>query len=623
MRLSELTDYAAQRYGIKEEFKWDAFPGFSVLTDPRTGRWAALLMRLRDEETGETVERCDIKCGQRTLSTIRAPFVTLPFRMSGYRWVGVAFDESTDPEIVFSLFERALQSDSKSGYTIRLSTPSDGGGGLYRETPLSTVGPPPLSKRTPVPEKIVEMKKRFGRQEYSQERNARQFYLQAKFMEDYEDDAVWTEDFLRYYPTYNDLSLRQLRGYFGWRTRIRKGIYEPIATSMAYIYIYELLCGVGAATPEETLEKMKTFEAGYLKSGIGEMWISANLRRWMFEYAVIHSLPVETSLAFANPDDLEKDAHLSVLKDPKSHTDEEIFNALVHFGKRAAIRTAIYKQGEEKAKHLFAEIWRHLSETCRIGGKNFFTACFGNRCSYRWYPLSNAVYWEENPVRQADYDLTSCRSFRCRDGQWFEKRYADLHFHRNRFLAVIREADRIFRKRTKSGHYLKEKPEDLWAAPFIEEVFDAEDRARAEAARPVVTLSLSEIEHVRRDAAITRERLLTEEETDGLTATSTAEEIPPVPEETRVSPAEADESSAAPDGLDEPHTAVLTALVEGKSPADRIRAERLIPSVVTDRINEALFDRIGDNILECDGNTITLVEDYREDIKRILKGETG
>ena len=625
LRLSQLTDYAAKKYGIKEEFKWESFPGFSVLADPETGHWAALLMRTRDESTGEETERCDVKCGQRTLSTIRAPFVTLPFRMTGYRWVGVVFGDETVPETVFSLFDRAIQDDRRRGYTIALNASPSEKTGIYRETPLSAAPAPPPPPREAVPPKILEMKKRFGGRSFGDDRDAESFFRQAKFMEDYEDDAVWTEGFLHYYPTYNDLSLRQLRGYFGWRTRVRKGVYEPIAASLAYLYLYELLCGVGAASPEEAFEKIKAFEAGYLDSGIGEAGIRRNLRRWMFEYAVIHNLPVETALACANPNDRAKDAKLSVLKSPKSHTDEEIFAALLHFGDRSITRTHIFKRDEKEAKRLFAAIWRHLSETCRIEGENFFTACFGKRRSYRWYPLSNAIHWEENPVREADYELSACRSYRCRDGQWREKRYENLHFDRNRLLAVIREADRIFRRRTKAGHYLKEKPSDAWAAPFVEEFFAAEDRARAEAARPKVTLSLSEIEHIRRDAAITRERLLTEEEQDGAEAIRTEPAVPdganepPLPAATSGEPIEA----APIDGLDEIHTAILAALIEGKDPAERIRAERLIPSVVADRINEALFEPLGDNALECDGNTIALVEDYRDDIARIFRGETG
>ena len=175
----------------------------------------------------------------------------------------------------------------------------------------------------------------------------------------------------------------------------------------------------------------------------------------------------------------------------------------------------------------------------------------------------------------------------------------------------------------KAGHYLKEKPSDAWITSFIEEFFAAEDRARAEAARPTVTLSLSEIEHIRRDAAITRERLLTEEEQDGAEAIQPEPAVPPNEPPLPSAPSAEPTGTVPAAGLDETHTAVLTALIEGNDPAGRIRAERLIPSVVTDRINEALFELLGDNALECDGNTIALVEDYRDDIAKIVRGETG
>lgn len=626
LELSQLTDYAAKKYGISEEFKWDSFPGFSVLADPVTGSWAALLMRTRDDATGKEIQRCDIRCGQRTLSAIRAPFVTLPFRMTGYRWVGVVFDETTVPEVVFSLFDRAIQSENPRGYTVQLNTSPDTGVELYRETPLPTVGPPPLPAWKEVPAKIIEMKKLFGNGGSGYGRNAERFYRQAKFMEDYEDDAEWTERFTLYYPTYNDLSLRRLRGYFGWRSRVRKGVYGPISASLAYLYLYELLCGIGAAAPEEAFEKMKAFEAGFIDSGVGEPSMRRNLHRWMFEYAVIHHLPAEAALEYADPKDRTKDAHLAVLKVPKAHTDEEIFSALLHFTDRKPMRTMVCKRNEEEAKHLFAAIWRHLSKFCRPNHETFFTSCFGRRHSYRWAPLSNAIHREEKPVRNADYDLSACRSYRCRDGKWREHCYVMLHFNKNRLLAVIRETDRIFRRRAGTGPYLEEKPEDAWLTPFIEEVFDARDRERAEAARPVITLSLSEIEQIRRDADVTCERLMTEEEQGGAVPLPPAEHsalsagTDPLPSAAGGPAGEPNGQAAQVRGLDAAHTAILTALTEGEDAAARIRAERLIPSVVADRINEALFDEIGDNALECDGSTITLVEDYRDDLKRILRG---
>ena len=48
---------------------------------------------------------------------------------------------------------------------------------------------------------------------------------------------------------------------------------------------------------------------------------------------------------------------------------------------------------------------------------------------------------------------------------------------------------------------------------------------------------------------------------------------------------------------------------------------RWMASVVADTINEWSFDEIGDAILECDGSTLSLVEEYREDVLEILGGQ--
>ena len=50
-----------------------------------------------------------------------------------------------------------------------------------------------------------------------------------------------------------------------------------------------------------------------------------------------------------------------------------------------------------------------------------------------------------------------------------------------------------------------------------------------------------------------------------------------------------------------------------------MREHHLLPSVAADAINEALFDEIGDSVLECDGSRVALVEDYREDLEELLK----
>ena len=71
-------------------------------------------------------------------------------------------------------------------------------------------------------------------------------------------------------------------------------------------------------------------------------------------------------------------------------------------------------------------------------------------------------------------------------------------------------------------------------------------------------------------------------------------------------------------GLDSIHTRILAEIMRNGAVTELIKEHHLMPSVVADAINEALFDEIGDNVLICDGNEIELVEDYRLDLEDLL-----
>ena len=66
------------------------------------------------------------------------------------------------------------------------------------------------------------------------------FYRQGKFMEKFEDDFDEPGEFLRYFPTYQAMTDRQLRSYFSWRSRLRRGILEPTSLSFVFVYLYAL-----------------------------------------------------------------------------------------------------------------------------------------------------------------------------------------------------------------------------------------------------------------------------------------------------------------------------------------------------------------------------------------------
>ena len=114
------------------------------------------------------------------------------------------------------------------------------------------------------------------------------FYLQATLMADFEDDCPYQGTFKAYSPTYNAMSDRQLRGYFTWRTQVRAGNVEETSLSFAFVYLYELLCGIGCADAQDGFRAIKSFWETY-RTFAPEL--DRYVRVWLADYVVYHNLP--------------------------------------------------------------------------------------------------------------------------------------------------------------------------------------------------------------------------------------------------------------------------------------------------------------------------------------------
>ena len=157
MELSELVAYAREKYQIEEQHKWDGFPGFSVLPHPQTGKWVALLMRQWDTDSGEEIQRCDLKCGIQALAENHASFLAPPIRMKGPQWISVAFSDQTDPGLVFRLFDRAVSCGNPQGFTMVLEQPPRPAVRIHRDIPLPFPPRPAPDQEAP-PERLRQMK---------------------------------------------------------------------------------------------------------------------------------------------------------------------------------------------------------------------------------------------------------------------------------------------------------------------------------------------------------------------------------------------------------------------------------------------------------------------------------
>ena len=613
MELSDLLEYAKNTYHIEEEHKWADWPGFSVLSHPDTGKWIALCMRQWDSETGELLERIDLKCEQSCLREFRAPWLTLPLRMKGYHWVGIAFTHETSETIVHTLFDRAITYGKPRGYTVVLdqnTVPSDT---VHRDTALPFSGSSYRPDKVNVPVEITQMRKMNSTLGDLKSVRNKTFYRQAVFMKDYQDDYPWQGDFFHYFSTYRDLNTPQLRGYFSWRTKIRKGIFEPIPLSAAYIYIYELLNGIGADSGEDRLAKIRNFVNQSVKAGIFSPSDFRTVEDWIPALGILLGLSPEIIAKYADDSFLKRDAVLEKLMKPREYSDAEVLEALKFVAGKKLDKSPVLNH--ERGAFLFAEAWRIGTETAFDSGNTLFALCFGARGTTRWYPLINAVYYEEHAPEDRDYVLNSMHSLHCRNGIWTQEGYDPRNEQKSLLSAFLHEADCRFRRYLKTGRYLQEKEADAWALPIINAAIQTDRKSVLEASRPKITIDLSGLEKIRSDALTTQNSLLTETETmPDLPIEAPHTEEPDVPERIE----EPELNTALP--LDPVYVKILRKLLRDEPVQDMIREQHLMPALIADTVNELFYDEIGDTVLLCEDDRLAVVDDYREDIKQLIGG---
>ncbi len=501
-------------------------------------------------------------------------------------------------------------------YTLVLDDAPDDGQPRYRETPIAfgagarPIGLSSLDERR-VPERIRQMRRLHDYADDSYTQRHKNFFLQGIFMADYEDNAPWHGNLHRYFPVYDDLSVSQLRGYFTWRTQLRKGRFEEITPSFAYLYIYEILNGIGTKSVEEGIGRLVEFEKQYIDAGFGDDIMRRNLRQWRLEFAVVSGLPPDKLREYAHPQILKTDAALYTLKNPQSADDAAVFDAMCAMGNAKLATSPVVTKKGDAGIHLFAETWRVALAKCLIDGKNLFAACFGTRCSCHWYPLANAVYWRRYPMSPVVRELNPCHHFLIKDGGWFERCYRKINFNRELFAGFLHETDRQLRNYFRQvGGPMRERKEESWASEYVHSVIQADQKARIEAARPKVSISFTELDKIRDDALQTQDWLLTDDEkADAPCETPVAAVESPSGQADETSPRIA---------LDDFHAAVVCALLRGESPAPLIAAHHAMPEIIADALNEAFFDEIGDTAFSCDDGSLAIIEDYRDDVARLI-----
>ena len=122
--------------------------------------------------------------------------------------------------------------------------------------------------------------------------DAASFIKQAEFMRDFIDNSEHFVPLEIYYPAYDKMDDSQLRTYFTWRAEARNGNIKDVSVAYVYCYIYELLNGIGAGTPEKGIEKLISLWTEFRKFNYS---LDINMRNWIRDYYIVHNKEISNS----------------------------------------------------------------------------------------------------------------------------------------------------------------------------------------------------------------------------------------------------------------------------------------------------------------------------------------
>ena len=421
------------------------------------------------------------------------------------------------------------------------------------------------------------------------------FIRQGKFMVDYEDDYPWSEDYKSYFPCYYDIPPDILRGYFSWRKKVREGEYHPIATSLSYLYVYELLNGIGCKDVQERFDKLEEFLECFVKTIAHDVRMEEKVEDWIFELALDMHFPIERVKAYFPDSMLKLDQNLMILKKVKDHTPSEIFQSLMFFSDRSFYKSPIYKKEPEKTMEIAGIIIKNAFIDYRIKKKTLFSFIFKGQRSKDYFPLYNALYERNKEGEALTYDIDPIRIYHLNQyNNWSIKAFQIDKFDYKFLKGFIREIDRFLRAYLEIGRKLKMDDAFDFMEPYEEKAIK-----EYEEKHKLMDINLASLQKIRYEAALTRESLLTEEEKE-------VEQQPVVEEEKDVQ--------------DHMTEVIIKKLLKNEDVTSFLQDHHLFMEVVADEINEAYYDEIGDNIVEIEDNKLVFIEDYREDIEELLYG---
>lgn len=623
MNADELLSYATRHFGKNSISKVNDNPNLVAFSSPITKNWFALL------NLDSKNKSLNINCGNFAATIKDLPGFSAASLIKEDKWVEVNLQLSNQKikKALEYAFKIALMSNKRPNPEKLIYIPDtiqNDEKSVYHEQQLNfenwKKSSNAFKEEAKATEKIdlnfddtqfvpIEIKKMIKSYQYSLPgavRREQNFYLQGKLMASYEDNYKGKQSFLRYYPTYHDLTVGQARTYFTWRTKIRQNIYEKISDSYAYIYLYELLNGIGIKNAQEGLDNLIAFNKNYAQKFSPDM--GAYLERWIRDYIIFYNINRANNTFFVK--EQAKDKKYEQLLYPDQFSSHEVAERLMKLSSYKISNCPLYKNNIEKFEQLLVLIWQKILDL-RNEGFDFFTSYIAYKNQMTIQLFSAAVFNHQIKPKTNSYEIDQIRKYFYdqEKNTWYCESYWGLTSQKSIMGNFLHEVDREIRLSFDLGRNLKPRKIEKHYLKAIRDGIKEYQIEEQKLKQPKIEFNLSELSAIRDDAAGTRDSLLTEEEIQAEQEENEQLEKIFVDDEQENY------------GLSSEEKTTMILLLKGKDLNKYLKEQHLMVAVIIDNINGKLFDEFGDNVIEFINDVPTVIEDYQEDLEDMfLKG---
>lgn len=423
------------------------------------------------------------------------------------------------------------------------------------------------------------------------------FLKQARLLANYEDDYPVQKAAARGMPTYSVLTDRELRSYFSWRTKVRRGDVQDAGITFAFLYMFELLNRVGTQNAEHGLRQMDSFVDSYCQQNDA---ISFYYPTWRVSYIIYQNLP--DAFLKERVEGQKTEANLEILDSAPEQDDAAIMKAVTAMSEWLR-RSAFYKKNTQAMNRVIAQVLRRMAARYRSRKqRDLSEQLFGApRVSY-FAPFEFAVFGLPRKWRDGVYYVSKKHYYTVNGGYWEEVKQSVSPQGQKKLDSLMKYIDNEMRK-ARGDKPLQADGQKKWISKIIQEEIQALLDEKNAKKVPKLSIDYSALNRIRQDAAVTQEKLRIEDEAEEEASAPVPAPVPAVPEP---------ESGDCPLNADEQR--LLRCLLYGGD-TGWVQREGKILSVLLDSINEKLYDSFQDSVLEDGG----VVEDYRDELKEIIK----